>query len=185
MSTIQDRPEVEPPLMRFGTHFAGNDRNMRRRFALIASFAGVILVGIATGVFAQNLADPNDVTLAVARAFETGDSRVLAKLLTDQVELDLGEGASVYSRDQARFVFTSFFEDHPPSNISLGEPSVLDDLCTARGRYASLDSNQPWDVFIRLGSSKGAWRLKEVRLSHNLPALNQMPAPLTPQLPHR
>lgn len=144
-----------------------------------------MLAGIETGVLAQGLADPTHVASIVARALETGNSRVLAELSTSQVELDLGEGLSVYSRDQAKYVFTSFFDDHPPSNISLGEPSVLDDLCTARGSYESLDSNQPWDVFIMLGSSNGTWRLKEVRLSPKLLEPNRLPATVTPQLPHR
>ncbi|MFV1981178.1 MAG: DUF4783 domain-containing protein [Rhodothermia bacterium] len=153
--------------------------------ALIIPFVGAMLVGMARGASAQDLTDPNAVASLVAGAIESGDSRTLAELSVGQVELDLGEGSSVYSRDQARYVFTSFFEDHPPSDVSLGEVSVLESLGTARGRYSSLDSNQQWDVFIRLGSSRGAWKLKEVRLTHAHPPPHRAPSLSIPQLPPR
>ncbi len=155
---------------------------MTFRQALIIPFVGAMLVGMARGVSAQDLTDPDAVASLVAEAIESGDSRALAGLSAGQVELDLGAGSSVYSRDQARYVFTSFFEDHPPSDVSLGDVSVLEGLCTVRGRYTSLDSNQPWDVFIRLGSSRGAWKLKEVRLTHSLMAPNKTPVLSTHQL---
>ena len=148
---------------------------MTDRLALILLLtAGLIAMGFDHAV-AQDRTDPKGVTKIIARAIASGDAKALSELSADQVEIDLGKGSSVYTRDQARYVFASFFDDHPPSDFSFSGVKVLNDLSTARGRYFSIDSNQPWDAFIRLGKSDGAWRLREIQFSGGLQTIRQLP----------
>lgn len=138
---------------------------------LVAGFA-------ATGfghAAAQDRTDPKGVTKIIARAIASGDSKTLSELSASQVEIDLGEGSSVYTRDQARYVFASFFDEHPPSEFSFSGVKVLNELGTARGRYVSIDPDQPWDAFIRLGKSDGKWRLREIQFSGGLQTMRQLP----------
>ena len=71
----------------------------------------------------------------------------------------------MYSKDQARYVFTSFFKKHPPEDFSVDDVSVVQGLSTARGRYLSRDANRHWEVFMRLAQSGSVWEVKEVRIS--------------------
>jgi hypothetical protein len=148
---------------------------MTNRLALISILVAVIVAAGPARVVAQDRDDPKGMTKIIARAIASGDSRTLSELSAGQIEIDLGEGSSVYTRDQARYVFASFFDDHPPSDFTFGGVKVLNELSTARGKYFSIDSNQPWDAFIRLGMADGKWRMKEIQFSGGLQTQRQLP----------
>ena len=159
--------------------------NMILRLALVLVVVGATVTGRQEIATAQDRSDADEVAQAIGDAVAHADARLLSDLSSGQVELDLGDGTSVYSSDQARYVFASFFDDHPPSHFDLGEVNELRGTCTARGRYLSIDTNQPWDVFMRLSYSTGAWRLKELRLTRSFQLPTPVPSPLQPRLPPR
>jgi hypothetical protein len=156
---------------------------MKFWLAVIVSLTSVLLICAPPRVVAQGSSDPAEMAEIVTDALSVADSKALSDLSAGQVDLDLGEGSSVYTRDQARYVFTSFFRDHPPSDVSLGDVSMLQGTSTVRGTYHALDSNEPWRVFIRLSSIQGTWKLKEVRLSHDFLTPNSLPPVVTPYTP--
>lgn len=134
----------------------------------------IVVTGFTYSV-AQDRTNPKKVAQAVTDAIAAGDARSLAKLGGGQIEIDLGRGSSVYSRDQARYVFASFFDDHPPSDFSLGEVKVMQGVCVARGRFVSVDVSQPRDAFIRLSESEGRWTLKEIQFFGDLQPKDNLP----------
>lgn len=136
--------------------------------------AAFIVAGLDYSV-AQDRTNPKKVAQAAADAIAAGDARELAKLGGGQIEIDLGQGSSVYSRDQARYVFASFFDDHPPSDFTLLEVKVMQELCIARGTFQSVDAGQPWSAFMRLSASDGRWSLKEIQLFGGLQTGNRLP----------
>ena len=158
---------------------------MVTNLARILPLLMVLLIGLQDAAAYQDQTNAEEVAEAVGDAVRNGDARRLSNLASGQIELDLGHGPETYSSDQARYVFTSFFEDHPPSYFELADINVGKDMCTARGRFLTIESNQPWDVFIRLSSSGKAWRLKELRISQSFPVRIPTPSSITPQIPHR
>ena len=138
---------------------------MLTRLIPIVSLAFAVTLSAISYAQAQALTNPQDVMNAVGNAFRKADSGSMVSLSAKQVEIDFGEGSSMYTKDQARYVFSSFFKKHPPSEFSMGDVSVLQGLGTARGRYLSKDSNRHWEVFMRLAKSGSDWEVKEVRIS--------------------
>ena len=158
---------------------------MAPRLAWIGLAACFVLL-VVTGAEGQDTSDPEETAEKIADAISFGDSGELSDLSSDHIELDLGSGAMTYSRDQARYVYASFFEEHPPSRFDIGEINVLQGTCTARGTYHSLDSNQSWDAFIRLvATGSGGWSLKELRFTRSLQMRTIPQSGMPPQLPPR
>ena len=138
---------------------------MHTRLILISLLAFLVTLGASSYAHAQALTNPKDIMDRVGNAFKQADSGTVAALSSSQVEIDFGKGSSMYSKDQAQYVFGSFFKKHPPEDFDLDEVTVLQGLSTARGRYLSRDSNRHWEVFMRLARSGSEWEVKEVRIS--------------------
>lgn len=150
---------------------------MKRTLVSVHIFLLVVLFHVQGESFAQDTHSPERVLALVEEAIGAGDSRMLLEVSTTQIEIDLGEGTSLYSRDQARYVLSAFFEHHPPSELSLEDVTVLPSQCTVQGSFSSLDSDQPRYVFLRLARLSSGWRLKEIRMIPTLPPSDQLPAP--------
>jgi hypothetical protein len=124
----------------------------------------IVLLTVQCWSQAQSIHSPEGILSRVTAALETGDARSLVELSTSQLEVNVGEGTSLYSRDQARFVLSSFFEDHPPAEFQTGEVSILMGYATVQGVLVLYDREQPLHFFLRLARTGEAWRLKEIRM---------------------
>lgn len=96
-----------------------------------------LFLGFTLGLSAQ------DITPAVVEAIESGNAAALAKHLTLNVDLTIGDDEDMYPVDQATKKIAAFFAGHKPTAFEIKHKgtSKLDDqyrigdLTTSKGKY--------------------------------------------------
>jgi hypothetical protein len=151
---------------------------MNHKFPQVVALTAALLTMTGQPSVGQDLHDPDKVIELLTEAVRTGDARQIAELSTAQVEIDLGEGTSLYSRDQSRFVLMSFFKDNPPSDFDVDDVTVLQTHCTAQGTFSSSNSDRKRNVLVRLLRSSEGWRLKELHIISPIEGSDQLPEPM-------
>lgn len=104
---------------------------------------------------------PTPVTAVVA-AFGQGNARAVTDAAAERLDVSLPGGASVYSRAQARLIFSRFFDETPPRGFRVEHQMGTGGAYFVTGRYASREGS--FTVLLRFGTRGRTWELREVHV---------------------
>lgn len=97
-------------------------------------------------------------------AFRAGDTDTLMKHSAHRLDLTLFGISELFSRSQAGYVLSDFFNEYRPLRLQMTETSGSEGNWFAAGRYWYQRGEAPLTVYFRLRSGDGAWELREVRI---------------------
>lgn len=100
----------------------------------------------------------------VEQGFGDGDARRLLTSGAERIEISVFGARTFYSRSQALYVMSDFFEEYAPRRFELDQASQTARAYFASGRYWHMRSDRPLRVYVRLGKDRSEWRLYEIRI---------------------
>lgn len=101
---------------------------------------------------------------ALVDAFRAGDSDALMKHSAQRLDVTLFGISELFSRSQAGYVLSDFFDEYRPLRLEITETSGSEGNWFAAGRYWYERGEAPLAVYFRLRSGEGVWKLREVRI---------------------
>jgi hypothetical protein len=124
--------------------------------------AAVLSIAVASASFAQDRS--TSVLSAIERAFSTSDADSIADMSAGRVEIAVLGKSRLYSRRQARYVLKDFFDQYPPLQVTLSEPSSTEKGIFAAGTYRFATDREPLRLYVRLRRDEPSWVLREIVL---------------------
>jgi hypothetical protein len=101
---------------------------------------------------------------SIERAFSTGSADSITAMSADRIEIAVLGKSRLYSRTQAKYVLRDFFEQYPPLQVKLSEPSATEKGLFAAGTYRFATDREPLRLYVRLRRGQSEWALREIVL---------------------
>lgn len=107
-----------------------------------------------------------DIIDKVQEALKSSNSRELAKLLNDRVEIKLGNERKEYSVSQAEIVLKQFFQKQPADQTEfVHQGNSQGGIIYAIGNYTS--GNTSYRVVLRAKEYKGSYKVYRLEFSNS------------------
>lgn len=100
----------------------------------------------------------------IESAFSRGNSRVLADIAADRLEIRLFGSSTLCSRGQAVYVLEDFFRQYSPQKFDFQEATRTDESWFAPGEYWYESAGNPLRVYVVLRQKGEQWELREIRV---------------------
>jgi len=111
----------------------------------------------------QNISlDFDDIPNDIAIAFKVGTAKELSRFFNENLELEVEEKESIYSRSQAERIMDNFFTKYPPKNFKFVHKGGKKEAQYAIGKLITFNGN--FRVYMLLKTKNGKKLIHQLRI---------------------